>query len=75
MWIGGAISRAAGTGLVIGVFIVIFGATPGQIFADLFTEPPKSRKRGRFYINEKKQKIEPSPFRLLELCMHSDRLT
>lgn len=41
MWIGGAISRVAGTGLVIGLFIVIFGATPGQVIAALFTNPPQ----------------------------------
>ena len=41
MWIGGAISRAAGAGLVFGVFIVIFGATPGQVIADLFAQPPQ----------------------------------
>ena len=40
MWIGGAIGRAAGTGLVIGVFIVIYGATPGQAMADLLTHLP-----------------------------------
>lgn len=41
MWIGGAISRVAGTGLVIGVFIAIFGVIPGQVIADLFTNPPQ----------------------------------
>ncbi len=40
MWIGGAIGRAAGTGLVIGIFIVIYGATPGQAVADLITHIP-----------------------------------
>jgi hypothetical protein len=40
MWIGGAIGRVAGTGLVIGTFIVVYGATPGQAIADLFTHLP-----------------------------------
>ncbi|MFZ6017707.1 MAG: hypothetical protein ACOYU0_08970 [Nitrospirota bacterium] len=42
MWIGGSISRAAGAGLVVvGIFIVIYGATPGQAFADLLTHLPQ----------------------------------
>lgn len=40
MWIGGAISRAADTGLVIRVFIVTYGATPGQAMADLLSNLP-----------------------------------
>ena len=40
MWIGGAISRAAGTGIVIGIFIVTYGATPGQAMADLLAHLP-----------------------------------
>ena len=40
MWIGGAISRVAGTGLIIGLFIVIYGAAPGQAFSDLLTHLP-----------------------------------
>lgn len=40
MWIGGAISRAAGTGLVVGIFILIYGATPGQAMADLLGNLP-----------------------------------
>jgi hypothetical protein len=40
MWIGGAIGRAAGTGLVVGIFIVIYGAIPGQAVADLITHLP-----------------------------------
>jgi hypothetical protein len=40
MWIGGAITRVAGTGLVIGIFIVIYGAAPGQAMADLLTHLP-----------------------------------
>ena len=40
MWIGGAIGRVAGTGLVIGIFIVVYGAAPGQAVADLLTHLP-----------------------------------
>ena len=40
MWIGGSITRVAGTGLVIGVFILAYGATPGQALADLLTHLP-----------------------------------
>ena len=40
MWIGGAITRAAGTGLVVGIFIVLYGATPGQAVADLLKHLP-----------------------------------
>ena len=41
MWIGGSISRAAGVGLAIGIFILIYGATPGQAFADLLSQLPQ----------------------------------
>ena len=40
MWIGGSISRVAGTGLIIGIFILVYGATPGQAFADLLSHLP-----------------------------------
>ena len=40
MWIGGAITRVAGTGLVIGIFIVTYGAAPGQAVADLLAHLP-----------------------------------
>jgi hypothetical protein len=40
MWIGGAIGRVAGTGLVFGIFFVLYGATPGQAIADLFAHLP-----------------------------------
>mgnify|MGYP001557807376 FL=1 len=40
LWIGGAVTRAAGTGLVVGFFIVIYGATPGQAAADLISALP-----------------------------------
>lgn len=40
MWIGGAVTRVAGTGLVVGLFIVIYGATPGQATADLISVLP-----------------------------------
>jgi len=41
MWIGGSITRVAGTGLVVGIFIVAYGATPGQAVADLVTQLPE----------------------------------
>ena len=40
MWIGGSITRVAGTGLVIGIFIVAYGATPGRAMADLLAHLP-----------------------------------
>lgn len=40
MWLGGAIGRVAGTGLVFGIFIVVYGAAPGQAVADLLTHLP-----------------------------------
>jgi hypothetical protein len=40
LWIGGSITRVAGTGLVIGLFIVAYGATPGQAVADLLRHLP-----------------------------------
>jgi len=40
MWIGGSITRVAGTGLVIGLFIVAYGAAPGQAMADLLARLP-----------------------------------
>jgi hypothetical protein len=40
MWIGGAVTRTAGTGIVVGLFIVIYGATPGQAVADLLRVLP-----------------------------------
>ncbi|MDZ4255028.1 MAG: hypothetical protein U1A72_20860 [Sulfuritalea sp.] len=40
MWVGGSITRVAGTGLVVGLFIVAYGATPGQALADLLTALP-----------------------------------
>ena len=40
IWIGGAISRVAGTGLLIGFFILAYGATPGQAVADLLGNLP-----------------------------------
>src|SRR5262245_24864315 len=40
MWIGGSITRVAGTGIVVGAFIVLYGATPGQAFADFLTHLP-----------------------------------
>ena len=40
MWIGGSITRVAGTGLVIGVFMMVYGAAPGQAVADFLTRLP-----------------------------------
>lgn len=40
MWIGGAIGRVAGTGIIVGLFIVAYGATPGQAMAELLTHLP-----------------------------------
>lgn len=40
MWIGGSITRVAGTGLVVGIFILAYGATPGQAMADLLAHLP-----------------------------------
>lgn len=40
LWIGGSITRVAGTGLVLGLFIVAYGATPGQAVADLLKRLP-----------------------------------
>lgn len=41
MWIGGAISRVAGTALVIGIFFVLFGMLPWQAVTDLLIDPPQ----------------------------------
>lgn len=40
MWVGGSITRVAGTGLVVGIFIVVYGATPGQAMAELLAVLP-----------------------------------
>lgn len=40
MWLGGSITRVAGTGFVIGIFITAYGATPGQAMADLLAHLP-----------------------------------
>ena len=40
MWIGGSITRVAGTGLVFGLFLTIYGATPGQAVADFLANLP-----------------------------------
>jgi hypothetical protein len=39
-WFGGSIGRAAGTGLIIGLFMVVFGMTPAQAVAYLIETPP-----------------------------------
>lgn len=40
MWVGGSITRAAGAGLVVGIFILVYGATPGQAVAELLANLP-----------------------------------
>ena len=40
MWIGGAVGRVAGTGLVFGIFFVVYGSAPGQVIAELLTHLP-----------------------------------
>src|SRR5262249_4989036 len=40
-WVGGAISRTAGTGLATGAFMVLFGMTPGEWVALAWTNPPR----------------------------------
>jgi len=40
MWIGGSITRAAGAGLAVGIFILAYGATPGQAVAELLAHLP-----------------------------------
>lgn len=40
MWVGGSITKVAGAGLVTGVFIVVYGVTPGQAMAELFAVLP-----------------------------------
>ena len=39
-FLGGAMGRAAGTGLVIGLFMVAFGMTPAQFTAQTILNPP-----------------------------------
>jgi hypothetical protein len=39
-WIGGGVTRTAATGLVTGGFLVLFGMTPGEAIARLWTNPP-----------------------------------
>lgn len=41
MWIGGSITRAAGAGLVVGIFILVYGAAPGQAVAELLGSLPQ----------------------------------
>lgn len=39
-WIGGGISRTTSTGLVTGLFFIIFGSLPWELVADLITKSP-----------------------------------
>jgi hypothetical protein len=40
-FVGGSISRAAGTALVVGIFFVLVGVTPWEFVAEMITEPPQ----------------------------------
>ena len=40
MWVGGSITRVAGTGVIVGLFILAYGATPGQAVAQLLSHLP-----------------------------------
>ena len=40
IWIGGAISHTAASGLVTGIFILIYGVTPGEAIANLLGSIP-----------------------------------
>ena len=39
-WIGGAVSRTAGTGIVGGLLFVLFGMTPAELVGYLYQNPP-----------------------------------
>jgi hypothetical protein len=40
-FVGGSISRVAGTALVIGTFFVLVGVTPWEFVAETITDPPR----------------------------------
>jgi hypothetical protein len=40
-FLGGAIGRAAATALVVGFCLVVFGGTPGELLAAIWTNPPQ----------------------------------
>jgi len=40
-FVGGSISRAAGTALVVGVFFVLVGVTPWEFVAEMIVSPPR----------------------------------
>lgn len=40
-WLGGALSRTAGTGLAGGVLLILFGMTPAELVAYLYRNPPQ----------------------------------
>jgi hypothetical protein len=40
-WIGGAVSRTAGTGLAGGLLFIVFGMTPAELVAYLYRSPPE----------------------------------
>lgn len=49
-WIGGAITRVAGTALVFGVFFVIFGLTPGDAVVGWLVALPEWMQSGWFKL-------------------------
>lgn len=40
MWLGGSISRVAGTGIASGIFLVVFGLSPTQAVVAFIKSPP-----------------------------------
>jgi hypothetical protein len=40
-FIGGALGRVAMSGVLIGLFFIVVGVTPGQFFGGLFQHPPQ----------------------------------
>lgn len=39
-WVGGSIGRVAGAGVVFGIFLTLFGVTPGEAVASLLATTP-----------------------------------
>jgi hypothetical protein len=39
-FVGGALGRVATSGLIIGIFLAVVGATPGQYFGEILQHPP-----------------------------------
>lgn len=40
MWIGGSVGRVAGTGILSGLILIIYGMAPGALVAELLLHPP-----------------------------------